>query len=318
MDVRAKKWLKKLGSLLVVVLIIFGLARVYYRVTDDFRISNISYEMPYRSSWEITPLSFTDEQRLNQILAQEYTYLGKGAQSYVFASSDQKYVIKFFKFKHLRPLWLIDILPSIFPFKGLKERHYANKERKLLGVFDGYKIAYDQHRDPSSLVFIQLNIENNPKRLINIKDKIGFQKIVNLQNVPFIIQEKGSTLRVVLKDLLNEGQVVEAEGKIGQIIDLYFSEYQKGIYDRDHGVMHNTGFVGNKPIHLDVGKMTLNPSMKKREVYKPDLGLVVKKLNLWLKQNYPQYQAQLKLAIEDKLSTHFGEKYQIDDAVSSR
>ena len=52
---------------------------------------------------------------------------------------------------------------------------------------------------------------------------------------------------------------------------MYISEYKKGIYDRDHGVMHNTGFVEDYPFHLDVGKFSKEESMRQVKFYKKDL-----------------------------------------------
>jgi len=58
-------------------------------------------------------LSDQEHQELAQILNQKFSYIGKGAQCYAFVSDDQLYVLKFFKFKHLKPNLLVDLIPSI-------------------------------------------------------------------------------------------------------------------------------------------------------------------------------------------------------------
>lgn len=284
-----------------IAVFLFASVRLYFYTTDDFRLSNISYEMPYQQSWEIPFLPQEQEEQLQKILSQQFSYLGKGAQSYAFASDDGRYVLKFFKFKHLRPSWFQNLLPSIGFIKTYKEKQSARKRRKLYGVFQGYKIAYDHHKNESGLLFIQLNRQDNPNRTVIIRDKIGLKRTVELEHIPFILQEKGQTLRVVLNSLLQQGDVRGAESRIGKIFDLYASEYGKGIYDHDHGVMYNTGFVGDRPIHLDVGKMVQEDSMKQRQVAKQDMQLVAVKMNAWIEKFYPQYHPQLSEYIKQKI-----------------
>lgn len=294
--------------MLIVALSIFALARFYYYATDDFRLSNITFPLPYEKKWEITIPSIEEEKTLEAILSQPFTYLGKGAQSYVFASEDGKYVLKFFKFKHLRPSIFVDALPPIGPLKAYKEKQAARKERKLFGVFNSYKLAYDIDKDESGLIFIQLNTENNPKRFATIIDKIGIKRIVDLQHYPFILQYKGENLRTVIGELLKKQDVETAEMRLGQILDLYAQEYAKGVYDHDHGVMQNTGFIGDKPLHLDVGKLLPEEKMRDKAHAKADAELVVRNMNLWVVKNFPQYSERISRFLNEKLDELYNDK----------
>lgn len=297
-----RRWL---GLLSVIALSAFVIVRIYYAVTDDFRLGNITYEMPYEKSWEIDPLPAEQESQLNQILAQPYFYLGKGAQSYVFASQDGRYVLKFFKFKHLRPSWFVDRLPSVGPIKTYKEKQAARKERRLLGVFRSYRLAYELNREEGGLIFIQLNAVNNLKRSVTVIDKIGLRHTIDLENYPFIVQYKGESLRVVLARLLDEGDLNTVKRRIGQIFDVYAGEYRKGIYDHDHGVMRNTGFIAEQPLHLDLGKLMREENMKDKTCAKQDALLVVAKIKAWVKRNYPRYHEELSSYIDGKIEQLF-------------
>lgn len=296
-----KKSTRRILWVLSILVMLYGAMRLYFNATDDFRISNISYNIPHQKEWEVAPLNAEQEQQLQNTLSQQFAYLGKGAQSYAFASDDGKYVIKFFKFKHLRPSWFHEILPAVGFLKDFKEKQAARKQRKLYGVFQGYKTAYEMHKKESGLLFIQLNTIDNPARTVIVRDKIGLKRTVVLENIPFILQEKGVTLRVVLKGLLDKNDVAGAERRIGSIFDLYSSEYQKGIYDHDHGVMYNTGFVGERPIHLDVGKLVKEEAMRNPERARSDLLLVAAKMKIWIQQSYPQHFQQLSGYIDHKI-----------------
>lgn len=143
------------------------------------------------------------------------------------------------------------------------------------------------------------------KKEVTIIDKLGFQHIVDLGTVPFILQEKGTTFRDVLDDLIKKGDLETAKKRIGQIIDLYISEYQKGLYDRDHGVMHNAGFVGERPIHLDVGKMSKDDRMKIMSEHQKDMDLVAAKIQDWLQKQHPKEYPELNGYMQEKLTKYF-------------
>ncbi len=292
--------MKKLLVCASIFLTLFGAARVYYRFTDDFRVANMTYEIAHHSDWEIDPLTQVEEEKLNHVLDQTYHYLGKGAQSYVFSSEDGKYVLKFFKFKHLKPSLFYSLIPHVYPLKQFVEKEELRKKRKLNSVFIGYRLSYDLHKDETGLVFIHLNKTNNLNRSVVVKDKIGRSHTIDLDSTVFLVQEKGETLRTVMNNLLNQHQVALAKQRIRQVFDLYLSEYTKGIYDRDHGVMHNVGFVGERPIHLDVGKMIVDDNLKNPNIYKKDLQLIYAKIDLWISMNYPQYYDEVVKDMHEK------------------
>lgn len=277
------------------------LVRVYYRITDDFRLGNIKYEMGFHPEWEIATPTAEEQTNLDQILEQPFTYIGKGAQSYAFSSADQKYVLKFFKFKHLRPSLITAWIPNLTPFSSYLEKEEARKTRKRNGVFRGYKLAYDVNKNESGIIFIQLN-PNHISKLITVIDKIGLKRTVDLGEVPYVLQEKGQTLRTVLTNLLKQGNSQEAQVRIGQIFDLYLSEYQKGIYDHDHGIMHNTGFVGNRPFHLDVGKLSPDENISSPVHFREDLIIVGKKIDKWLYFQFPEQRASLSHYMEERIT----------------
>lgn len=293
---------KRLLWIVFFSLSLYGLTRVYFKITDDFRYSNISYQIPYRSEWAIADLTNEQAQQIKEILNQNYYYIGKGAQSYAFSSEDNRYVLKFFKYKHLKPSFLINLLPNISLFQNLKNNEELKKEIKLKSVFDGYHLAYTRHKEESGLIHIHLNTNTTPSIVTQIEDKMGLKHSIDLDSLAFVLQEKAKTTRTVLTELLRSKNIEGAKLKIRKIFDLYLSEYNKGIYDRDHGVMHNTGFVGDKPIHLDVGKFTEDANIKKLENFKEDLQKVINKFPIWLKNNFPENYTEIMQDINFKVS----------------
>lgn len=277
----------KLIYFTVACLAIFAAVRAYYNLTDDFRVSNIIYPMPERAEWTF-PMPDGQREELKTILNQKFTYLGKGAQVYAFGSDDGRYVLKFFKFKHLKPSSLIALLPPIGPLKEIKEANIKRKLRKLEGVFEGHVNAYTHDRDHSGLLFLHLNPTTSLDLQAHLVDKIGIERTVDLDPVVFILQKKGETLRTVFSEALSKGDTALAAKRATQILDMYVSEYKNGVYDRDHGISHNTGFIGDQPFHLDVGKMSYDVNMRSPTYYEEDLRHVARKMDEWVKANYPE------------------------------
>lgn len=296
---------------LIGALLVFGAARLYYRLTDDFRLSNITYDLPHETRWEVPALSEEENHRIAAILNQKFYYLGKGAQSYAFVSEDQLYVLKFFKFKHLKPSLFVDLLPPISPFRTYKQNSKERKERKLIGVFDGYALAYREHRQPSALLYLHLLPTSTLKQKVTLVDKIGIERQIHLDEMVFLIQKKGETLRNRLRHLLNENNLDEAKVTIGRVLEMYLSEYNKGLYDRDHGVMQNTGFVGDQPFHLDVGKFSKDDRMQNLAFYKKDLLHVAWKIDHWIKESYPQHYSALSPFLAEQYQQYIGESFDV-------
>lgn len=283
---------------------VFGVSRLYFYLTDDFRLSNISNATPFQEAWEVPPLKNEQRQQLDQILSHPFTYAGKGSQSYVFKSQDGKYILKFFKFKHLRPSWLIHFLPTISPLNEWKENEIKRKELLLNRIFDGYHLAYTEHQKQSALIYLHLNVDTSSNLPpVQVWDKLGVKQSIDLNTVPFILQKYVRTTREVLKEAIEKGNLPLAKIYIRKIIDLYTDEYSKGMYDADHGLKTNTGFVQNEPVRLDVGKLTKDERMKLSNVHDQDLKQVLQKFTGWLQRTYPpQIYEELTADIQLKIN----------------
>lgn len=289
---------KHLFSIALFLLVVTVSARFYFRLTDDFRISNITHELTYRPEWATTA-----PDQLMSILQQRFYYLGKGSQSYAFASEDGQFVLKFFKYKHLRPHWLVESLSALPYFSDYQKKQSKRKARKFEHLFAGYHLAWNHLREESGLIFIHLNETKGLFPKVTLIDKIGLKRSVDLDSVVFIVQKKVEMTRSVIDALLAKGDLATAQKRIRQILALYASEYQRGLYDMDHGVMHNTGFAGDQPIHLDIGKLTLEPRTRDPAFYRADIQKVAARISSWLKANHPESSeamlADLKRALKE-------------------
>jgi len=294
--------LRLLISAFVGMLFLFFSFRLYYRLTDDFRIGNITYQMPSNPDWEIKPLSAEAMNQVNKILDQPFFYIGKGAQSYAFVTRDGQYVLKFFKFKHLKPNWLVQCLPNISFLGEYKKKKRERKQRLIQSVFNGYKLAYDNLQERTALVYIHLNPSSHLIKRATLFDKIGRKHCIDLSKVVFVVQKYAITTRQALTHALDTKNFPLAASRLKKIIDLYQLEYGKGIFDRDHGLMHNTGFVEERAVHFDVGKLSCDPKIKNKEWAQADLALLQKRFEEWVLRHFPRYHRRIMDCWSEKVA----------------
>jgi hypothetical protein len=313
---------KKNRFILVLFLIatIVGSSRLYFYLTDDFRLSNISYSHTFQEAWEPPPLSPEEKHNLIHILSQPFSYLRKGSQSYVFESADGKYVLKFFKFKHLRPTWLMELLPAIPPFRQWKEAEAKRKEELLNRIFEGYRLAFTSNRDLTGLYYIHLNTNTNSElsHALEITDKLGMTRKIDLDTVPFILQQHVKTTREVIQEAIKSKDLAFAKQTVRKIIDLYIEEYQKGMYDTDLGLKTNTGFAGEKAIRLDAGKLTFDENMKISSISNQNLKAVLLKFLGWVHRSYPLEYREIASDMQNKINESCKEPFQlVEDEIST-
>lgn len=281
---------------LVGVLLVAGLfiSRTYYpNLWQDFSIQTITMNLPHNPDWEIAPLDQNEQAQITKILSQPYSYLGQGNQVYAFESADQKYVLKFFRFAHLKPGMYTEN-----PRMMVIEASDKSKQRRLQRIFSSHKIAFDFNKDNAGLIYMQLNPNTNFHHVVDVKDRWGFHSKIDLGDVVFVLQKKASPAREEISQLLNKGDVETAKKRFEALIDLHLSEYSRGIYDQDHNIMHNTGYIGDKAIRFDVGKMAEDEGMKTD--FKVDLDKVYKRIDKWLTKYYPKYRDDVMKNLESK------------------
>src|SRR5690554_6553916 len=100
------------------LLIPFGVKEM----TRGFRLSKLQLDFPSEPRW-----NFPLDNSLLPIFKQKFTYLDRGAQSYVFESADRNYVVKLLRFDRKRELG------------------------KVWQIFEAFRIAYEELSEETGL-----------------------------------------------------------------------------------------------------------------------------------------------------------------------
>lgn len=266
----------------------YGGGRLYYATTAGFTMSNIEANIPYNAKWDIQPLSATEKSHIEKIFEQTFTYFGKGCQAYVFASPDNQYVIKFFKYQHFRPQYWIDLFTFIPVVEEYQLAKAEEKKIKLENVFRSWKIAFEDLKSETGVVFVHINKTHEWDKTLAIRDKLGMIHQVNLDQTEFMLQRRAELLCPAIDQLMAQGKTVQAEVLIDRLLTMLLSEYARGYADNDHALMQNTGVLDGYPIHIDVGQFIRNESVKAPKVYKQEIYDKTFNFHHWLKDHHPE------------------------------
>lgn len=249
----------------------------------------------HTSSSPLPILKYEDSEALQQ----PFTYLETGGQVFVFASADDKYVLKLFRADRLLPAWWTVYVPNIPPFISWKAHHNLKREAKLQKALWGHYLAYTQLKEESGLIALQLTSVDPslspPSRRLQLVTKQGFSHSLELNDTLFILQKKGETLSARITRFLDAKNFIRVQETLYQIASLYRKEHALGILDTDHGVMHNMGFVNDNPIHIDLGCLILDDKVKEPLHASLEREHVSKKIIAWLDQYYPNYAPQIRV-----------------------
>lgn len=258
----------------------FGLERLCHLATGGFSVLRITHNL------EETPSLDESGPTIDAILSQSFTYLNSGAQSYVFLSEDDQYVIKFFKFQHMRvPPW-IHYLPLPQTLKNYRNYKIAKKNLALSKLFLSYNIAYNLLQKETGLIYLHLN-KTNKYRPLHLIDKIGVHYLLDGSSLAFVIQRKGILLYEALEEDMKRGDIAHAKELISSLMNLSILRCQRGVGDQDPDFRTNFGVINGTIAQLDTGRFYLEEKEKDPEVYKREIYRITRDFREWLSQNQP-------------------------------
>lgn len=276
-------YLRVLRILLYTVVAIasfLSLERLCHLATDGFSVLKITHKLPQ------SPRAEEPTPPIHTILSQSFRYLDSGAQSYVFLSEDEQYVIKFFKFQHMRiPQW-INYVPLPKNLEEYRHHKIAKKNKVIEKLFLSYQIGYNLLQEETGLVYLHLNKtkEHCPLHLI---DKIGVHYLIEGSDIAFVIQRKGTLFYEALKQDMQKGDITHAKEVISSLLKLTILRCKKGVGDEDPDFRTNFGIISGNVAQLDVGRFYLEEHERDPEVYKRELYRITRNFRKWLEETYP-------------------------------
>lgn len=306
---------------LIALGLFIGLQQLVEKKTRGFCLQKIQADdLPYQARWETAPLSSDQKREIDALLSQPYRLIGSGSECYAFASADGKAVIKFFKLDHARPvyfqkgLFLEDhsalagtlsnhpltkaALPS--PLDKWMKRVLGIREFRIHRTFSSIKLAYDELKDETGLLYLHLNPTSHFGKTLTLYDASGIRHEIDLDTAHFFLQKRAVPLERHLAQLKKQNANEMAKASIDSLIQMILIRCQKGYADRDI-LNRNLGFIGTQAIEIDSGSFLENPRMKEPWIYKQEIFYATLELKIWLKKNYPEMVSYLEQKVTDEV-----------------
>jgi hypothetical protein len=227
--------------------------------TETFSPAMISSSLPPQPKWSIPDPTPEEDKNLHEILSQKFTMIGEGEQAVAFESADKKYVLKVFKMSRFMPSFTDQLCPHVV----------RRRLRNLNWLFNGYKNAFQDLRQETGLVWIHLAKTNALKQKVALVDNNGKEHLIDADAVEFVIQERAELIFDHISRLYKEGKGPEAEKALDSFYAFIQHRTDKGYMDRDKAVTYNYGFVGDRPIQIDLGRLYKRQNRKARDPQLP-------------------------------------------------
>lgn len=300
-----KKKLQRIAAAIACAGGLILLQRFCHQQTDGFSRYKISSNLTFHPEWETAPLESSERENLSKILSQPYRYLAKGAQSYVFLSEDGQYVLKFFRIYHLQPPFWVTHLRWPWFLQSYKMSKILKKMEELHKDFASYKIAYDQLREETGVIYLHLNKTNTLKQSLTFYDKIGIEHHVDLDQMEFLVQKRAELVYPALAKMVETEGIESAKDALSQLISLLCLRCEKGIHDKDPDLNTNFGFIGHTPLQIDVGRFRIEDAKAdEQKIDRDEIIRITDNLNQWLRSRYPELSGHLETTITQIPSCH--------------
>jgi hypothetical protein len=263
-----------------------GLYLFCEKQTQGFRPYLILSNLPNDPRWEIPPLSTEEQNKIDALLDQPFTFLGSGGWCYAFLGKDQKTVLKFFRHTHLSPLSIL----KNFSFDKLLFKSLPlpqNIEYFQEFNFNSCMLLWNKVRERSGLIYVHLNKTRNLHKPVTLIDSIGVCHQINLDKTEFVIQKKAELLIPHLASLIKQQKIEETKSAIDDMLNCLLSLYKSGVRDHDTSLRHNFGYTDDGAITLDLSSFGFDESLKDSSLYKKEIVFKTKRLKHWLKKYHP-------------------------------
>jgi hypothetical protein len=268
--------------------------RFYFKHNASFSIRFLYPCIPNQPQWDIAALTEKENERLDDILAQDFTYMSKGTHCYAFASADGKYIIKFHRYpSHMRLFpWLNRPFAYLFDEKRMKIKQHNLS--KYAYIMSNYKTAFKDLREETGVLLVHINRTKNLCKSISLIDKTKNRYRVPLDDVTFILQRKAELIFPTLERYVLEQQKEKVKQTITQIMELIARSCQKGYINNDPVLKRNYGLLGDRAIYIDIGDL-----VRKEEInHTEHLLETTYALRIWIEKHIPEllsyFEAEVK------------------------
>ena len=275
---------------------------IFFTDTSGFSLSKVASPLSYNEKWEVMPVTKEEKVIIDDIFSQTFTYLDSGTKSYSFLSEDGRYVIKLFKMKHLLANKWINHIPIPKILDEYRFEKVAKRDLKLSDIFESCKIAFQDLKMQTGLVYIHLNKSKEWKKKLHLVDKNQKEYFLDLDTAEFVLQKKAIPFEQRISKLMRKNDLVKTKKALKAILDLLDDRCRKGIECKEIGKnansVRNYGFNEDAAVYVDIAGFQRKDSEQASSFNKNDFLKACEKITEWLQEYYPELVADFSKEVE--------------------
>jgi hypothetical protein len=253
--------------------------------TAGFRVDKLHSDFEYQS----TIRSSIDP----RLIAQSFTFLGSGVQSYAFLGEDGETVLKVFKHYHNFPIkGAIKSLPLPHKLGEYRDKLVERREQRLHFIFSSCELAYLEFKEETGILALHLEPTTHLKQPVVLIDKLGISHEIDADSTAFILQKKAEMLSDRVSSLKNDPEALQETLRC--LVHHIVKRCKQGIMNHDLRIERNVGFIGSRAIEVDVG------SFSKIEKSQNELKKELKTFRKWVSRSHPE----LLYVVDKEIETH--------------
>lgn len=283
------KWLL-LGYLLLAV---FSLPAIAKRMTHSFHVSRLNFPIPIESSFAVAnrqPLA-----EVQKILSQDFRYLGRGSQAFVFSSRDGRYVLKLFLFDSPKDTIVRQFFHCSSSSLGQKWEERAM--RTLLAC----RIAYEQASDETGLVYMHLQPTDDLFPSVSLKGPSFKNATIPLDSFRFALQLRTQPFDGTLLELYKKKDLEQFRLLVQDFLSLLSRRIARGVFNTDPTLFDNFGFFANHAYEIDFGNYVFHPEWANGSVAREEKARYTRQLLQWAQENTPKWKEVVAGLVQNDL-----------------
>ena len=288
-------FLKRILVIFLGIFVITAVSKGWHILTGGFKTNKILPPKDCVCSKNELPKNL-DEKFLS-IFDQEYRYLGKGCQAYVFESTDKKYVIKFLRHhKYKPPFWInFGLIGGEY-----RKRIVIYKKSRVKNAFQSYLMSYEDLKEETGVVYLHLGETNYLNRVLTIRDRFLQKRFIELDKMHFVVQIRVNKLGPTLLCFSKENKISEAKVLIDGYFDVIKKRCLKQIKNVDHsGYLRNMGYLEERVFEMDVGGYRKREILLTKKGFENEFAYFSNHFKRWAKRKAPN----LEKYIEDRANS---------------
>ncbi len=256
-----------------------------FEIVDEFNSFNLNSGKAFKVDHEIALDTLTPD--IEDLLKQQFYYLEKGAQVFVFVSEDDEYVLKFVKLKRMRPALWEKALASFPYFNSYGKSQITKKEERVKKLCKSFAIG-QKTKEMTGVVYMHLEPADHPNLQVSLTNRWGEKQTINLAESRFYLQKKAKLVKEAIESCMEAKQKDRAKSLLANLAETLVKRCQMGIIDCDVRFLENVGFLESSTVFIDFGEFREDPRIKNPLAYRPYIAEYTKTFINYLDSAYPE------------------------------